>query len=287
MRACGCVQAVPVRPGPSWSCPCGSGAVRFCRDAPCCSAIGRAAAPRGLGIGRPDASAACFAAGCARSLGFRGDQPTGRISIAPGSRNATGKRSTPSLTTARATAGASIWSDFPSWPFPSTGDAHHPRRDTHDLLAGAQQSLLQSPGDMPAVLDRPHTLLIQLASPTQRLEMTQLIRLIWRSPTISPVPFRTAASACACVYPLRSRSSTTVHSSRLSLKRTSGGQTSVGATPRSYQVTPAILGSRGDPARLQGVRLASDMGQRLVVSGASGKLPDRWFAKRRHSVCRA
>ena len=45
---------------------------------------------------------------------------------------------------------------------------HHPRRDTNDALTRSDQRLLEAPGQVPAVLDRPHSLLARLARPAQR-----------------------------------------------------------------------------------------------------------------------
>jgi hypothetical protein len=51
------------------------------------------------------------------------------------------------------------------------------RRDPHDPLAGGQQRLLEPPRDVPAVLDRPHALLIQATGPADRGEMARLVGL--------------------------------------------------------------------------------------------------------------
>jgi hypothetical protein len=51
------------------------------------------------------------------------------------------------------------------------------RRDAHDPLAGGQQRLLEPARDVPAILDRPHPLLIQAARPPDRGEMPRIIRL--------------------------------------------------------------------------------------------------------------
>ena len=42
------------------------------------------------------------------------------------------------------------------------------RRDAHNSLASGDQRLLKPAGDMPAVLDRPHPLVIQAARPLHR-----------------------------------------------------------------------------------------------------------------------
>ena len=76
------------------------------------------------------------------------------------------------------------------------GGAHPVRRDAHDPLAGGQQRLLEPARDVPAVLDRPHALLIQAARPPDRGQMPGSSALISRLPRTRPVPSSTAASAC-------------------------------------------------------------------------------------------
>ena len=51
------------------------------------------------------------------------------------------------------------------------GSAHPMRRHAHDPLARGQQRLLKAPRDMPAVLDRPHAIVIQPAGPAHRGQM--------------------------------------------------------------------------------------------------------------------
>jgi hypothetical protein len=60
---------------------------------------------------------------------------------------------------------------------PVARGAHPMRRDAHDPLAGGQQRLLEPARDVPAILDRPHPLLIQAARPPDRGEMPRIIRL--------------------------------------------------------------------------------------------------------------
>ena len=57
------------------------------------------------------------------------------------------KRSTPSLTTARATALALIWSDFPGSALTTTGGAHHLRRRTNDPFTRRDQRPLKASGE--------------------------------------------------------------------------------------------------------------------------------------------
>jgi hypothetical protein len=53
--------------------------------------------------------------------------------------------------------------------------AHPLRRDPHDPLAGRDQRLLEPLGDVPAVLDRPHTIVIQTTCPADRGQMSGIV----------------------------------------------------------------------------------------------------------------
>jgi hypothetical protein len=53
--------------------------------------------------------------------------------------------------------------------------AHPMRRHPDDPLAGGQQRLLKPARDMPAILERPHPILIQTPSPTDRREMPRIV----------------------------------------------------------------------------------------------------------------
>src|ERR671911_2584842 len=59
----------------------------------------------------------------------------------------------------------------------AAGCPHPVRRDAHDPLAGRDQRLLEPARDMPAVLDRPHPLVIESARPAQRGQMSRLLGL--------------------------------------------------------------------------------------------------------------
>jgi hypothetical protein len=72
---------------------------------------------------------------------------------------------------------------------------------------------------MAAVLDRPDAIVVQAARPAQRVEMPASLAAISRAPCSRPVPSSTAARACVRLL-------------------------SVGALPRSYEVTPKVLGRR-------------------------------------------
>src|SRR5687767_4286131 len=60
---------------------------------------------------------------------------------------------------------------------PSPRGAHPVRRHAHDPLTGRDQHLLEPPRDVPAVLDRPHPLVIQPTRPAHRGQMPLLLRL--------------------------------------------------------------------------------------------------------------
>jgi hypothetical protein len=71
------------------------------------------------------------------------------------------------------------------------------RRHPDHLLTGSDQRLLESTRDVPAVLDRPHALVIEPARPAHRGQMPQLVSLDLALPAhAAPVPSSTAASAC-------------------------------------------------------------------------------------------
>ena len=95
---------------------------------------------------------------------------------------------------------------------------------------------------MPAVLDRPHTLPIELACPPYRRQMPGVIGLDLPA---AANPARAFVNRRELV---RVRSDHD-HVHRPFVRdanygRTVGGQLSLGAKPRSYQVTPAIIGRR-------------------------------------------
>ena len=51
------------------------------------------------------------------------------------------------------------------------------RGHAHDPLAGSQQCLLEPARDLPAVLDRPHPLLIEPARPFDRGQVPRLVSI--------------------------------------------------------------------------------------------------------------
>ena len=79
--------------------------------------------------------------------------------------------------------------------------AHQLRRDPHDALARGDQRQLEPARDMPAVLDRPHALLVEFARPAQRLQMPRLVRAeSSAAPRSTPLPASTAANACVRLW---------------------------------------------------------------------------------------
>jgi hypothetical protein len=169
-----------------------------------------------------------------------------RISIARSSKWAAGKRSTPSLTTARAIASASIWSDLPG--------SRSARLEAPILCGGTRTT--RSPAAISACSGRRET---------------------WRQSSIahtrsssSPRAQRTAASCPGSLgldlpgatYPARSRvhrrqrvralvrvrsDHDHLHRPFVWFGRRSGSpadSSHSGRMPRSYQVTPKVLGRR-------------------------------------------
>jgi hypothetical protein len=122
---------------------------------------------------------------------------------------------------------------------------HQLRRHAHDALAANEQEALQRPGHVAAILDRPHALGAHAARPPQQV--------IERA---APGPRRSVAERAAGhgvdrgdgVRVLVGVRPDHDHPHRpfvaITDERIAGGHISVGAMPRSYQVTPEILGRR-------------------------------------------
>jgi hypothetical protein len=51
------------------------------------------------------------------------------------------------------------------------------RRDSHDPLAGGYERLLQAPRDVPAILDRPHAIIVKASRPAHCGEMSGSVGL--------------------------------------------------------------------------------------------------------------
>ena len=60
---------------------------------------------------------------------------------------------------------------LPDSPLTAPGLPHHLRRDADHPLTGRDQRLFKTPRDVPAILDRPHSLIAELPGPPQRVEM--------------------------------------------------------------------------------------------------------------------
>jgi hypothetical protein len=118
--------------------------------------------------------------------------------------------------------------------------AHPVRCHANDAHTGGDQRVLKAPGDMPAVLDRPHPLVIQPRAHFTAARCPASSASISRLPRTRPVPSSTAASACLylCVsVPITIIQ--TVASFRYGRRSGSPADSShSGRLPRSYQVTP-------------------------------------------------
>ncbi len=122
---------------------------------------------------------------------------------------------------------------------PSLG--HQLRRHPHHLLTGAEQVALQPRRQMPAILDRPHHLAFRTApGPTSPPRpCPAVVAATTFSPSFSPHLIDGDKSVRALVY----IGSNNNHGGCLLHCEVTvgpvGGHISVGAVPRSYQVTPA------------------------------------------------
>ena len=101
--------------------------------------------PRARARAAPDASAAGYRGGCVRSRAGRGSRSASGSPCACSSRCATGSFSEPSVSAARATAVASIGSDFPAARARPAGVARQPRRDPEHAVTAREQPTLQPP----------------------------------------------------------------------------------------------------------------------------------------------
>ena len=126
---------------------------------------------------------------------------------------------------------------------------------------------------MPAVLDRPHALGVELAGEPQRLERAVVAGGDRQLPARRAGRSHRAPRACAsaCVCPPRSRSSAPSLRWLSPTERISGGHTSVGAMPRSL----SVLDGYRKPVnrRRRGVGVMGDVGR--VRAGAQPYLGAR------------
>ena len=147
------------------------------------------------------------------------------------------------------------------------GLAHGPPRglsqsgcDPDDRVAAGDQPALEAAGYVPAVLDSPHSHVIELAGEPQRVERPVVAAGIVSCPRAAPVTASSATSVCdrLCVSTSITIICTVPSLELWPTERISGGQASLGADAtllicveippqpsRPYQVTPAILDGGG------------------------------------------
>ena len=123
---------------------------------------------------------------------------------------------------------------------------HPVRRHPHDPLARRKQRLLEPARARPAVLDRPHAIVIQPTRPPDRGQMPRVIgldlagcRAPGRFPRRPP-----PARASPCAYPPRSRSCMSLRLVNAEWSGSPADTCHARRKPRFYQLTPAILGRR-------------------------------------------
>ena len=128
---------------------------------------------------------------------------------------------------------------------------HQLRRHPHDALAARDQKALQAPGHVPAVLQRPHPLAAETARPAhQHIEPVRVrgcrphptrhaSRRLDRT-TRDRALVRIAAQHHHVTVPLQIAQGTPADTAQS------------GRMPRSYQVTPAILGRRRATQQVEG-----------------------------------
>jgi hypothetical protein len=91
---------------------------------------------------------------------------------------------------------ASIASDLPRWRALLRAPALRCVRDPQHAFAALDQEPFQRPGDVSAVLKRPHALAVEGARPPHRLANPRRPTAMVCSPRSSPLPAATAAIAC-------------------------------------------------------------------------------------------
>src|SRR4029077_15336409 len=131
--------------------------------------------------------------------------------------------------------------------------AHQLRGDTNHPLAGGNQEALEGARDVAAVLDRPDALLLTSSPPCEQLAKARLSCRGGQLAGKLAGSRKYRAAGVGCLVGVRSD-----HDHLLCpldwlspVGRTAGGQTSLGAKPRSYQVTAAILGRRRATQRMK------------------------------------
>jgi hypothetical protein len=104
--------------------------------------------------------------------------------------------------------------------------AHQPRRDPHDALPGGHEAALEVVGDVPAVLQRPHNLRVNLLGPSQCLTVSGVIRGDLSFTTDLPGTGVDGSERVGALVGIRSNHDHSVRpfNRRYSLEWTSGGQ---------------------------------------------------------------
>ena len=145
------------------------------------------------------------------------------------------------------------------------------RRHANDPLARGQQRLLEPARDMPAVLDRPHPLLVEASRPTQRGQMPDSSVLISRWPRTRPVPSSTAANACVplCVSALITIICIVPSFGLTTDEADLGGQLSLGAN-----ATLLSGHAEGPRAATGDTTFESQANSRQAVSGSARRQPE-------------
>ena len=143
------------------------------------------------------------------------------------------------------------------------GGLGQPRRDADDSVTAGEKPALQPAGHVPAVLDRPHALGVELCGEPQRQKRAVVRRRDRQLPARRRRLPRRARQACAsaCVCPARSR------------------------TTHVVDVLPDRVRLVGAPGELRGVELEvlgwrTQAGETVLicrlVDGSSGTVPARW-----------
>jgi hypothetical protein len=122
-----------------------------------------------------------------------------------------------------------------------------PRRDADDSVTAGEKPALQPAGHVSAVLYRPHALGVELCGERQR-QQRAVVRRRDRQLPARDAGYRIERDkrvrALVCVHTDHDHLHRPFVGENRPTERISGGHTSVGAMPRSYEVTPKVLGWR-------------------------------------------
>lgn len=176
----------------------------------------------------------------------------------------------PSLRTARATDRASIWSDFPASRSPRRETPHELRRDPDDALPGSHERALEVVRYVPAVLQRPHDVRVELVRPLQRLAVPGVIR--WDLALVEDLagPGVDGGECVGALVGIRSNHDhlrPSLHS-RCRVSGSPADTSELGRLPRSYEVTPVIPDGGG---RHNGLRSDTSPTNRLKSQPTAGR----------------